>query len=162
MRIRFQPQRGTPEVELRDIKGGHPLAKWSNGEEVEIAPGTLVPFQPDGNPVRSVDAAEAIFRHGPAFVDATTGKNPLYVCADCGADALEEGFTDTHRMQFQYFTKDNGRRLCSGCWLAAHPAYVVEFRKHGFPSQVIARGERAIFTPHAPTTYPVASEDDES
>jgi hypothetical protein len=130
MKIRYQPRRGTVEIELRDIIGGNPLAKWHVGDEREIPAGAKVIWGDGNAPAHPIDAAEAIFRHGPDFVDAATGKNPLYTCADCGAEALEEHAFDYDHDRTIPFVNDAGKRLCAACWLGAHPELIPNFEFH--------------------------------
>jgi hypothetical protein len=142
MRIRYQPRRGTVEIELRDILGGNPLAKWYVGDEREIPAGTTVVWGDGSAPASQMDAPTAIFRHGPDFVDAATGKNPLYSCADCGAEALEEHAFDYFNDTTIPFVNDAGKRLCSACWLGAHPERIPSFRDfYQYPKDVIARAQ---------------------
>jgi hypothetical protein len=130
MRIRFQPRRGTPVMELRDIIGGNKLARWQAGDERDIPAGAMVLWQPGSEAPSQVDAVTAIFRHGPDFVDAATGKNPLFVCAICGEDALEEHAFDYAGDKPIPFVDDAGKRLDAGCFLGTHPDLIPYFKHH--------------------------------
>ena len=142
MRIRFQPRRGTPVIELRDILGGVGLARWQAGDEREIAPGSTVLFQAGMEAPAQLDAATSIFRHGPDFVDAATGKNPLFACADCAADALAEHAYDYARDKTIPLVNAAGARLCVTCFLGRNPSYIVEFLRQGVSKSVIAAAQK--------------------
>jgi hypothetical protein len=153
MRIRYQPKRGAVEVELRDIVGGSPLAKWYTGDERDIPPGTKVVWSDGASPAFQLDAAVAIFRHGPDFVDASTGKNPLYSCANCGAEALAEHAFDYERDQTIPFVNADGKRLCPSCWLGAHPDRIPYFRdtlRYGKDAPDVIKRAQAIAAKAAP------------
>jgi hypothetical protein len=137
MRIRFEPRSDMREIELRDIAGGSPLSRWYRGDEREIAPGSTVVWMDGASPATALDAATAVFRHGPDFVDATTGKNPLFICADCSADALEEHAFDYMHDEAIPFVDEQGRRLCVTCWLGRHPEQIVSFRQRGYSDDVV-------------------------
>jgi hypothetical protein len=165
MKIRYQPRRGNPRVELRDIKGGHELASWTIGQERDIAPGSTVSFQNNGSkPVEQLDAAEAVFRHGPDFVDAATGKNPLYTCA-CGADALDDGIVDTRRAELPFiaFRDASGRRQCVPDFMADHPEVIPYLRQRDFPESQIDQAQAIIAKRaqprQAPSPAPAKSEE---
>lgn len=128
MRIRFAPRRGTVETELRDILGGSPFAKWYVGDEREIPAGVKVAFAGTDGPPYPLDLATAIFRHGPDFIDAATGKNPLYTCALCGEPALEEHAFDYDHDETIPFVDDAGKRLDVGCFLGLHPERLPYFK----------------------------------
>lgn len=143
MRIRFAPARGTPEIELRDIAGGSPFAKWTVGEEREVS-GT-VKYRKLGVLV-DMDAAEAIFRHGPDFVDAATGTNPFYTCKRCGAVTLDQFIILWRNFgpEKVSFVDDAGNPLCVSDYLADHPEHIVEFRFRGISADVLSRAQSII------------------
>jgi hypothetical protein len=160
MRIRFAPRRGSVELELRDILGGSPFAKWYRGDERDIPAGAKVPFAGTNGPPVPMDLATAIFHHGPDFVDAATGKNPLYVCATCGADALAEHAFDYDKYERIPFVDDAGNRVCIPCFLSTHPERLPYFKytlKYARDAKdVIAKAEAIIAKKAAPAAGPRA------
>lgn len=142
MKIRFAPRRGTPTMVLRDLKGNTTFGRWNAGDEHEVPADAQVPWQDGDAPAKPIDAITAIFRHGPDFVDAATGKNPLYSCADCGAEALEEQGYNYQKDAVIPLVNDKGRRLCMACFLGHNPGYIVEFRRQGVGADVIARAQQ--------------------
>ncbi|HEX3456652.1 MAG TPA: hypothetical protein VHR97_01740 [Candidatus Baltobacteraceae bacterium] len=156
MKIRFQPRRGTPTVTLRDLKGNTRFGRWDAGEEKEIPADAKVVWQDGNSPPKPIDVITAIFRHGPDFVDAATGKNPLYSCADCGAEALEEQGFNYQKDEAIPLVNDKAQRLCVACFLGHHPEYIVEFRRVGTPADVIARAQKLAADHAAPAEAPAA------
>lgn len=154
MRIRYQPRYGTPEVELRDIKGG-PWASWRVGDEREVPAGATCFFQSGDQPGTAVLVADAVFAHGPHFVDAATGLNPLYTCA-CGSDALEESFTNFATLEQVQLRDGGGKRQCMPCFLADHPQWIPQIRKRGTPKAVLAQAQ-AIIAKRSAAAAPASS-----
>jgi hypothetical protein len=155
MRIRYAPARGVQEVELRDIHGGSALAKWIAGEERDVS-GT-VSFVQLGGVIADLNAAQAVFRHGPDFVDAATGKNPLFTCMACGDPALEQYLViwtpdGPEKVSFQ---TDAGEPLCMADFLAANPDYIVPFRFRGVGNDVLAKAQ-SIITQRSQAPAPAA------
>lgn len=140
MRIKYQSRLGVATKELRDITGGHEYASWNNGDEREIGEDeTLRAREPAGNIVRK-NAIRTLFEFGPDFIDAATGKNPLYICSRCGEDALEMHFTDRATMDPIWITDDgteNGKKLCLADWLSDHPEYIDQSNKYGWPAETV-------------------------
>lgn len=165
MKIRFQPRTGMREIELRDIKGGSPLSRWYRGDEREISEGSKVVWSDGASPASELDAATAIFRHGPDFIDVATGKNPLYTCADCGAEALEEHAFDYLHDETLPFVDEHGKRLCVACWLGRNPSWIVNFRQRGYSDDVIVHAQavaakRSTMAPSAPKPAPIEEHQD--
>lgn len=144
LRIKYQSRFGIATKELRDITGGHEFASWNNGDEREIAEdATLMAREPTGKIVRK-NAVRTLLEFGPDFVDADTGKNPLYVCSRSGEDALEMHFTDRATMQVVWLTDDGtetGKRLCLAEWLADHPEYIEQRNKYDWPLETVAKAQ---------------------
>lgn len=148
MKIRYQPRFGTAEVELRDIKGG-PFAAWRSGDEREIPAGATCAFQSGAQAATQVPVADAVFAHGPDFVDAATGKNPLYACA-CGEDALEESFTNFATLEQNALRDAQGKRQCLPCYLADHPQWIPALKARGTPKAVLEQAHARIEKRRAP------------
>lgn len=140
MNIRFQPRQGAQEVEARDI--AYPgYARWVAGDEREI-PDAQVSFREIGGVQVMIPLSEAIFRHGADFVDAASGKNPLFSCAECGEDALAESVAHPFHDDVIRFVRD-GKRVCIPCYLAEDPQKIVGLRGR-VPEADIARAQDII------------------
>src|SRR6185312_8330516 len=110
-----------------------------------VRSGDLVDFSTKDGPVK-MDAATAVFRHGPDFVDVATGKNPLFTCAVCGIETLEDTISLAlpRRIETPPFVDDNGNRLCFADWLANHPQYMVAVGSKGAEYRAITEKAQAI------------------
>lgn len=162
MKIRYQPLHGEREVELRDIIGGNPLAKWYTGDEREIAQGETVLFKELGGNTVTLDAAEAIFRHGPAFVDAKTGTNPRYACTACGAMSLDDYYVVWVKQEAVpvRFETEDGKRLCIADFAKRYPEHIPAMQARGLMPVVTASAQttsKPQLVPEKPVPPAVAS-----
>ncbi len=69
------------------------------------------------------DVAAMLFRSA-MVVDAATGKNPNFICIDCGVDTNHDGVRDPIRARLGrgstlVLVQEDGRRRCPACGLAA-------------------------------------------
>ncbi len=56
------------------------------------------------------------------FVEADTGRNPNFCCADCGTETLNEAFVSP-RLEAIYYRNDLGRRLCVTHFVERNPEW---------------------------------------
>ena len=169
MKIRYQPRFGGQTVEIRDITGGDELAMWTAGQEREVE-GRSVLFRSPGGQITSLPAATALLSCGPDFVDARTGKNPNFICSQCGDPALSEHFTDRFTLDVVHFTDDDragSPRQCLACWLSRHTERIPEFRRMQCSEDTLARAQAlaanrssaASAPAKAPSSKPAAAPD---
>lgn len=144
MQIRFTPRRGTLEMEISGIIGGGPLAKWFAGEVREVPDDQIVAFSGHDGVTRQVKAVDVIFSCGPDFTDAKTGRNPLFACVDCGAVPEAESFLNRFSGQMVAYNVESDPakpRLCTACYLARYPEYIVTHRGDGCPEEILAQAQ---------------------
>lgn len=165
MQIRFAPRRGTLEMEISGIVGGGPLSRWFAGEVREIPDDQVIAFSGYDGVTRQIKAVDAIFSCGPDFTDAKTTRNPLYACADCGAVPEAESFLNRFNGTMVCYNVDSDPakdRLCTACYLARYPQFVVTHRSDGCPEEILAaaqeRSAKVSKVPSSPTlASPVAA-----
>jgi len=133
--MKIQYLGGGPVIS-RDIVGEE-YALWQPGEIKSITPGQklrvrLREFGSEGEPIvhfEEQDAANVIFASGPSWVDAESGKNPLFVCVTCGDTTTAETF---HPNASVAYRDTHGDRLCVRCFLRANPQYTEYHQRRGF------------------------------
>jgi len=143
MRIRFQPRFGTQDIEIRDVPAE--LVRWHAGDEHDV---------PD-------DVAKTIFSCGGDFVDASSGKNPLFSCAACGETCDQAQVVDPSSLTSYDLVDANGRALCPTDYLVVHPELEGVFRHVGFDKAIfpVAQQRRDAAARKAPTAAPPATND---
>lgn len=159
MQIRFQPRRGTAEMDISGIVGGHPLARWSAGDVREIGDDEQVMFTGHDGVTQPARAIDVVLSAGPDFVDARTGKNPLHSCHDCGVEALDDAHLDRFKGEMVPYRVDsdpNKPRLCVACYLARHPHYIVSHRANGVPEELLQQAQERAAKAREPEPKPVA------
>lgn len=139
MRIRFQSRHGMREVEIRDITGGHEYALWRNGDEKDVPDDATISVREQNGKIVRKSAINSLFECGQDFVDVATGKNPLFSCKRCGAEALDMHFYNRMTLELMPLTDENDYRLCLADWLAEHPEYVPHHRKMGIDEAIIEK-----------------------
>jgi hypothetical protein len=145
MKIRYQPLRNTPEIEIRDLRG-HKHGTWRAGEEQDIGTDEKTSFtEPDGTVVVK-SLIDALFSCGPEFVDDATGKNPLFVCSSCGEHVDSDFIIDRATLEPIYLREDPkdefSPKLCMADFLATHPEHGPRFKTAGLPSSVFAEATK--------------------
>lgn len=68
------------------------------------------------------DRVAAMLLTNAEFVDADTGRNLNYCCADCGVETLSEAFISPRCDVIQY-RDGQGRRLCVEHFIEQHPEW---------------------------------------
>ena len=154
MKVRYASPHGVAFLTLRDISLPA-FQNWALGDERDVD-GISVSFPINGERVM-MPLAEALFRHGAAFVDAKTGKNPLLTCAHCNGDAFEIHVPHHLTGDEIRFVNKHGDRLCVACFLRENPQYIVNFRQRGHADAVHAATHTP---PEAVAQEEIADDDD--
>lgn len=163
MQIAFTPRRGTPEMDISGIQGGSALARWRAGEVRQIGDDQNVAFQGPDGVVRMARAIDVVFSCGPDFVDAKTGKNPQFTCADCAEHALDDSHLDRLRGVMVPYRVDcdaSKPRLCVACYLGRYPQHIVAHRTAGLSEEVIAQAQERARKAQTPKPQPAPAKPD--
>jgi hypothetical protein len=137
MKIRYAgPMR---DCIIRDVLDPD-LRNWQVGEVKDVADdrnANVIESNPSerepGAPPSTCNAVRAILNAGVAFVDDSTGKNPLFQCASCGEHADSEMFRPGND-SIRYRTDDD-KPLCVPCFLVAHPEWERYHADRGLPQR---------------------------
>lgn len=116
---------------------------------------------------QKMNGIKAVFNHGPHFVDAQTGKNPLWTCSKCGEEARGEFFVPAGSDHAVDYADPDGKKLCVACYLIANPhhiAYHNSLGHYGLPNDTrvkiaAAGGKSGSWSPEPAVPAPVAFAD---
>ena len=144
MRIRFQPRFGTQDIEIRDVPAE--FVRWHAGDENDVTD----------------EVAQTIFSCGGDFVDASSGKNPLFSCAVCGETCDQTQVLDPSSLVAYDLVDASGHVLCPTDYLVAHPELEGVFRHVGFDKAIFpaAQARRDAATARKTTPAPAPSAPD--
>lgn len=112
---------GSEEVTIRDIRDSR-FAHWKMGEVKDVPNEEIAVLDAYGAGDQR-NAVEAVLNAGFNFVDAATGKNPLFTCAGCGGRADHDSFRPHELRDPVAYRDDEDRPLCVPCFLARRPEH---------------------------------------
>jgi hypothetical protein len=141
VRIRYEGRRGVSPLQLISVVGDDSL--WFIGQVREYAPDAEINVRTPAG-VLAHNAIQYILHAGVEFVDADTGKNPLFTCSDCGAVTTSLRFTDTKTMEAVPYETEDCSPLCITCFCVANPHYLEHHRKNTFDQSLVREAERRI------------------
>lgn len=108
---------------------------WKKDEIKEVPDYDIDATNEFNEPVQE-NAIRAVLNHGfRTVVNADTGKNPMYQCADCGEHAESDFFRKDGTGEHVHYVNDKGDPLCQTCFLARYPEHLNYHKLNG-----IARG----------------------
>lgn len=133
--IKYQSRAGISEVEMRDFIGVK-YNRWQNGAVVDIPDDEQSTVRLPNGDTKQVKTVDYVLGMGPDFVDATTGKNPNYICAKCGKETLDDGYLDMMTLETHPYRDADGKRLCIVDYLSANPQSLNQHVRLGLPKDM--------------------------
>jgi hypothetical protein len=122
---------GTETVFIRDITDPR-FNAWAMNEVKEVPDYDIDVLDAYGLGNRR-NAIAAVFNAGKFFVDAASGKNPLWSCAVKGCDRLADHDFFRPDGELIEYVDDAGDKLCVAHFLVAHPEHLKYHVDRGLP-----------------------------
>ncbi len=149
--IAYRPEHLGATTEVRELRG-HALGTWYPGEEREVPADAMIDvdvsysapdvIEPSESQMVSRSILDVLYSAGPAFVDAATGQNPLFVCSECGEHVDGDVYLDRATLEQHYLRVDKhdpaSPRLCLRDYLVAHPDAIQHHRSAGASRALLA------------------------